>query len=353
MRVAKRHSADTIFTSADVTRYAQRREARLEQACQEERLSLQRRPSVTVVAPGAIRPAGADHYRVFTPYWNAWCAASWRRPVASPRRIRVPSSMRAGTIPRLDQLVDGAPSPDLSAGGEEAGRELLRRFTARTLATYSDTHDDLAGDATCRISPHVHFGCVSPLELATRVHDRAGDSVYLRQLCWRDFHHQVTHAFERSRRADYRSRGDRWRRSAHDLDAWRSGRTGYPIVDAGMRQLQREGWMHNRARLIVASFLVKDLYLDWRAGAQHFLDWLVDGDIANNSGNWQWVAGTGNDTRPNRVFNPVRQADRFDPDGDYVRRYVTELACVEGAAAHRPWRLLTRTRHARLSRANR
>ena len=111
-----------------------------------------------------------------------------------------------------------------------------------------------------------------------------------------------------------------------------------------MRQLQREGWMHNRARLIVASFLVKDLYLDWRAGAQHFLDWLVDGDIANNSGNWQWVAGTGNDTRPNRVFNPVRQAARFDPDGDYVRRYVTELACVEGAAVHQPWRLAPRAR---------
>ena len=124
-----------------------------------------------------------------------------------------------------------------------------------------------------------------------------------------------------------------------DLAAWKTGRTGYPIVDAGMRQLQHEGWMHNRARLITASFLTKDLYLDWRSGARHFLDWLVDGDIANNSGNWQWVAGTGNDTRPHRVLNPMRQADRFDPDGVYVRRYVPELAHIEGAAVHRPWNL--------------
>ena len=140
----------------------------------------------------------------------------------------------------------------------------------------------------------------------------------------------MTSAFDAIGRDDYRPRGDRWRSDPDALDAWKAGRTGVPIVDAGMRQLRAEGFMHNRARLITASFLTKRLRIDWREGAEHFMRWLVDGDVANNSGNWQWVAGTGNDTRPNRSFNPMRQAHRFDPDGDYVRRYVPELSGVAG-----------------------
>jgi deoxyribodipyrimidine photo-lyase len=159
----------------------------------------------------------------------------------------------------------------------------------------------------------------------------------VRQLCWRDFHHQVLAAFPDLPRRDYRPRGDRWSRSEQDFEAWREGRTGYPLVDAGMRQLRAEGYMHNRARLTVGSFLTKDLYVDWRKGAWHFWDLLADGEIANNAGNWQWVAGTGNDTRPQRVLNPVRQAERFDPDGVYVRRWVPELAGVRGKAIFRPW----------------
>jgi len=165
-----------------------------------------------------------------------------------------------------------------------------------------------------------------------------GGEEFVRQLSWRDFHHQVTHAFPAMSRDDYR-RPRQWRHDEVALDAWKRGLTGVPIVDAGMRQLAREGWMHNRARLLVASFLTRRLAVDWRAGARHFLDLLADGDVANNSGNWQWVAGTGNDTRPNRVFNPIRQAHRFDPEGDYVRRYVPELESVEGGAVHEPWKL--------------
>ncbi len=138
---------------------------------------------------------------------------------------------------------------------------------------------------------------------------------------------------------DYRPRAARWRKNRLQAEAWRTGQTGYPIVDAGMRQLAAEGFMHNRARLIVASFLTKTLHLDWRLGAAHFASLLLDADLANNVGNWQWMAGTGNDTRPNRVLNPIRQAKRFDPMGDYVRRYVPELAAVGGGAVHEPWRL--------------
>jgi deoxyribodipyrimidine photo-lyase len=136
-----------------------------------------------------------------------------------------------------------------------------------------------------------------------------------------------------------RPRGNRWSGDSDGLEAWKNGATGYPIVDAGMRQLRREGYMHNRARLITASFLVHDLRVDWRAGARHFFDWLVDGDVANNVGNWQWVAGTGANPRPGRAFSPLRQARRFDPNGNYVRRYVPELATIEGSAVHEPWKL--------------
>jgi deoxyribodipyrimidine photo-lyase len=209
----------------------------------------------------------------------------------------------------------------------------------RCLDAYDERRDDLAGDATSRLSPYVHFGCVSPLEVATRCPSTTAGEAFVRQLCWRDFHHQVTSAFHPIATRDYHDRGRAWRDDPGALTAWAEGRTGVPIVDAGMRQLRAEGWMHNRARLIIGSFLVKQLAIDWRHGASHFRHWLLDGDIANNSGNWQWLAGTGNDTRPNRRFNVIRQAARFDPDGHYVRRYVAELGDVSGAAVHRPWRL--------------
>jgi deoxyribodipyrimidine photo-lyase len=167
----------------------------------------------------------------------------------------------------------------------------------------------------------------------------AGPGAFRRQLAWRDFHHQVAAAFPALPRSDYRPRGRDWNRDRDALAAWRDGMTGIPIVDAGMRQLRDEGYMHNRARLITASFLTRDLGIDWRDGLRHFNDWLTDGDIADNAGNWQWVAGTGNSTRPGQTMNVHRQASRFDPRGEYVRRYVPELAVIEDARVHRPWTL--------------
>ncbi len=150
----------------------------------------------------------------------------------------------------------------------------------------------------------------------------------------------MTAAFPRITTDDLRNRGREWTTDTQDaVEAWRTGHTGIPLVDAGMRQLLAEGWMHNRARMLVASFLTKQVGVDWRVGAAHFMHWLVDGDVANNYGNWQWVAGTGNDTRPNRVLSPLRQAERFDGDGEYVRRHVPELAGIEGGAVHKPWEL--------------
>jgi deoxyribodipyrimidine photo-lyase len=339
LAVVAEAGAEAVFTSHDVSGFAARRRQRLGAACAEARVELREFPGVTVVSPGDAVPSGSDHFQVFTPYHRAWQASPWRPVLAVPGRVEVPPSLAVGRAPSLTSLVDGTPSPDLAPGGETAGRALVTAWGRSHLARYEERHDDLAADGTSRLSPYLHFGCLSPLELAQRLQRRPGAEPFVRQLCWRDFYHQLLAARPETVRRDMRPRHDRWHDDPTALAAWQEGRTGYPIVDAGMRQLAREGWMHNRARLLTASFLTKHLYLDWRLGAAHFFDLLVDGDVANNIGNWQWVAGTGADTRPNRIFNPLRQAERYDPDGDYVRRYVPELAGVAGAAVHRPWEL--------------
>jgi deoxyribodipyrimidine photo-lyase len=344
LAVARSVGARAVFASADVSAYARRRERRLVAACAEAGVALERWPGVTIVGAGDLTPGRGDHFRVFTPYWTRWRAEPLRLLAPRPRRVVLPRGLDRGRLPGLRQLTTGALSATLPAGGESTARARLDAWLRGGLARYPERHDDVATDGTSRLSPYLHFGCLSPVEVARRAADRPGGEAFLRHLCWRDFHHQVTVAFPAIAREDYRPRGDRGDDDATLLAAWKEGRTGYPLVDAGMRQLRAQGWMHNRARLVTASFLVKDLNLDWRLGAAHFFDLLVDGDIANNAGNWQWVAGTGNDTRPNRVFNPVLQAQRFDPAGDYVRRWVPELGDVPGPRVHQPWLLDGATR---------
>jgi deoxyribodipyrimidine photo-lyase len=339
--VARGCGATALHVSADWSAYARAREERLAAACAEERIEFTAHPGVTVVPPGAVTPGGGDHFKVFTPYHRAWSGLPRRQQLGAPRKLRVPSRLKAERLPSLDSLLTGSsrPSPGRLSGGESQGRELMRSFLRDGLGSYEEGHDDLPGDATSRLSAYIRWGCVSPSELAHEAGERRGGAAFVRQICWRDFHHQVLAATPSLPRRDYRPRRDRWSRSQRVLEAWQEGRTGYPLVDAAMRQLAAEGFMHNRARMTVASFLCKDLYVDWRAGAWHFWDLLTDGEIANNAGNWQWVAGTGNDTRPNRVLNPVRQAQRFDPHGLYVRRYLPELESVRGRGIFEPWRM--------------
>ncbi|MET9022430.1 deoxyribodipyrimidine photo-lyase [Actinopolymorpha sp. NPDC004070] len=339
LRVAKEVGADRLAVSADVTAYALARQDRLARECERAGLDLRVFPGVTVVPPGELRPASGASYQVFTPYWRAWESATWRNPDRAPARVDLPDGIAPGDLPGRSDLVFGETSPRLPKGGESAGRAVLDAYVRRLPAGGGELdRDDLAGDQTTRLSPYFHLGCLSPLWVANRLRGRADDVV--RQLCWRDFYHQVTAAFPRITTDDLRNRGREWTADIEDaVEAWRTGHTGVPLVDAGMRQLLAEGWMHNRARMLVASFLTKQLGIDWRIGAAHFMHWLVDGDVANNYGNWQWVAGTGNDTRPNRVLSPIRQGERFDADGEYVRRYVPELAGIAGGAAHQPWRL--------------
>ncbi|MGI5246155.1 cryptochrome/photolyase family protein [Dactylosporangium sp. CA-139066] len=331
VRVAKTVGASGIALAADVSAYARSREARLAAACSAERIAFRTFPGVTVVPPGSVRPAGGSHYKVFTPFHRAWQATTFRDVLAAPRRVSLP-----GNVMKSWFETDRAATLE---AGESAARKRLSSWLSH-LEVYDEMHDNLAADRTSRLSPYLHFGCLSPRELAARVDGRPGAEPFLRQLCWRDFYHQVLFAFPQLRRRAYRPGAqDDWRDERDALDAWKSGHTGVPIVDAGMRQLLAEGWMHNRARLITASYLTKHLGLDWRLGGDHFFDLLLDGDVANNYGNWQWVAGTGNDTKPYRRFNPLRQAERFDPTGDYVRRYVPELSDIPGKAVHAPWSL--------------
>ncbi|KAF2776999.1 deoxyribodipyrimidine photo-lyase [Streptomyces sp. OM5714] len=341
--VAAECRATEVHMAAGVTAYAHRREERLREELGDADVTLRVHEAViTAVAPGAVTPSGSDHFAVFTPYFRRWAEEKLRTPLAPPRTVRIPDGARGEPLP--DRADVSGTSPGLPAGGETAGRDRLSRWSRSGMSRYEDRHDDLAGDDTSRLSPYLHFGALSPVELVHRARKQGGPGAeaFVRQVCWRDFHHQVLAARPEASGKDYRTRHDQWRQeddAAEDIAAWRDGRTGYPIVDAAMRQLRHEGWMHNRARLLVASFLTKTLYVDWRIGARHFLDLLVDGDVVNNQLNWQWVAGTGTDTRPHRVLNPLVQSKRFDPDGAYVRRWVPELASVEGRKVHEPWRL--------------
>lgn len=341
LRLCQQFDVESVHLAADVSGYAHHREDRLRRALSGQRRSLVVHDAVTTVQPaGAITPNARDHFAVFTPYFRRWIQAARRPQAPAPARITLPSGLHPTPIPT------GAPASGWE-GGETAARKRADTWIRDGMDRYPELHDVLDADGTSRLSPYLHFGFISSTELADRAGQRAteGADAFVRQLAWRDFHHQVLAARPATAWQDYRPHDDRWRDDRAAWQAWQAGATGYPVVDAGMRQLAATGWMHNRARMIVASFLTKTLYLDWRLGAQHFLDRLLDGDIANNNLNWQWTAGTGTDTRPNRVLNPLRQAERFDPDGDYVRRWVPELANVDDPTiVHRPWRLASKDR---------
>ncbi|MFE7032551.1 cryptochrome/photolyase family protein [Streptomyces sp. NPDC057621] len=342
-KVVTETDADEVHMAAGVSAHAHRREERLRAALESDGRRLHVHDEVvTALAPGAVTPASSDHFAVFTPYFRHWERYHQRQVLGAPRAVRVPEDVGSERLPTRGEL--SGLSEGLATGGEREGRKRLTAWLGSGIHSYVDGHDDLAGDATSRLSPHLHFGTLSAVEVAHRARKAGGPGAdaFVRQLAWRDFHHQVLAARPASSTKDLRTRNDLWRSpdsAAQEIEDWKEGRTGYPVVDAAMRQLRHEGWMHNRGRLLTASFLAKTLYVDWRVGADHFLGLLVDGDIANNQLNWQWVAGTGTDSRPNRVLNPVVQGKRYDPEGAYVRRWVPELEGLTGSAVHEPWKL--------------
>jgi deoxyribodipyrimidine photo-lyase len=301
-----------------------------------------------VVDVSRPRTRGGTPFAVFTPFYRHWLGLGRRAVHGAPAALpALPGAIAKGRVP-------GAGAPALAgrplaephcAPGETAARAALARWLDGPIDGYARGHDDLAADGTSGLSPHLRWGCVSARECEERADRRGGEgaAAWIRQLCWRDFHAHVLLAHPGSARVELqeRYRALEWADDPEGLEAWKAGATGYPLVDAGMRQLARTGWMHNRARLVTGSFLTKDLHVDWRHGEAHFARLLLDGEPAQNAGNWQWVASTGADPAPyfRRMFNPVTQQRRFDPDGVYVRRWVPELRDVPLARLCRPWRM--------------
>jgi len=324
-----------------------------------ERVALRRRAGSLLFEPEQIASGSGKPYRVFTPFWKA-CVASTapRSPLPAPDQLRAPAS----EPPASDILSDWQllpTKPDWSGGiastwtpGTAGATERLEHFMDAALANYSGDRDrpDLPG--TSRLSPHLRFGELSPRQVWHAIDARAdgkGKEAFLRELGWREFSYHLLyhwpHMPDRPLRPEFEDFP--WRDDSEALTAWQQGRTGYPIVDAGMRQLWQTGWMHNRVRMAAASFLVKHLLLPWQAGERWFWDTLVDADPANNTASWQWVAGCGADAAPFfRIFNPIRQGERFDPQGDYVRRWIPELAELPDALVHQPWEVSQTKREA-------
>ena len=340
-RLAGELDAKRIWCAEDFGPYGSRRDAAVGRAFGPRQIAL---PGGIFLCcfPGSVLTGRHRPYQVFTPFFKAWSANGWDLPLDEPG---IDGSIVVGVasdpLPSRPQWVPRSPRPGEVAAAPAIGGNFLR-IRSSTTTTSRDRPDH---EGTSRISPYLKFGCLHPrqllaqLDLINPAHRR-----FLTELCWREFYADVLHHRPDSARAAYRREWHAFPTDSGDetevrFEAWATGQTGYPIVDAGMRQLLGEGWMHNRVRMIVASFLVKDLHIDWRAGARWFMQHLVDGDIASNQHGWQWVAGTGTDAAPYfRVFNPVAQGKRFDPHGTYVRRWVPELAGMADDTIHEPWK---------------
>jgi deoxyribodipyrimidine photo-lyase len=320
--------ADRVFATGDCTPYGRRRDSEVAARLEAAGGTLVLLGSPYAVAPGRVRTGGGRPYRVFTPFRRAWATTGWPPPADRPRGVRW-----RGAEPEVtpsDLVGPGEPAA-LPPAGEAAADQALEAFLDGPVDRYGDERDRPDHPGTSRLSPHLRFGTVHPRQVLARLGDSAGATTFRSELAWREFYadvlwHRPGSAWEPLQPVGRHLCWDRGPRAEERFAAWSAGRTGFPLVDAGMRQLRTEGWMHNRVRMLTASFLVKDLHIDWRRGARLFLDLLVDGDLASNNHGWQWVAGTGTDAAPfHRVFSPDRQAERFDPDRAYVRRYVPEV----------------------------
>lgn len=327
--------ATAIFAEADITPYARRRD---ESVAAE--LPLHLTAGVTAIPPELVHKADGDPYTVFTPFSKTWKNLPLREASFTP------PSVRWADHPDLSSL----PLPQTNPISSEDSISRLMYFTGNAIYQYREQRDRVDLSGTSRLSPDFHLGLISASQAATLarramhqtedVNQRKSAETWWNEVIWREFYASILYHFPFVHKTAFREnyRRIQWRHAPQDLSAWQQGLTGYPIVDAAMRQLNHTGWMHNRARMIVASFLVKDLLIDWREGEAYFMRQLIDGDIASNNGGWQWTAGVGTDAAPYfRIFNPVLQSKKFDPQGDYIRRNVPELADLPNKYLHEPW----------------
>ena len=346
--LAAKIGAESVHVSADYGPYGRRRDGRVQEALQAKGIDLVTTGSSYAVAPGRVRKPDGTPYAVFTPYHRAWTAHGWRKPAGSGRDVTWIDPAGVGRAFDITKLSASIPDDmHLPDPGEAAASRVWAEFLDRAVAEYDDERNRPDHPGTSHMSAYLKWGCIHPRTLLADLSSRrsAGAASYSRELAFREFYADILfhHPETLTESADLTIDRLEWDSGAdadERLAAWKAGRTGYPYIDAGMRQLLAEGWIHNRVRMGVASFLIKDLHLAWQLGAAHFMDHLVDGDIASNTHGWQWVAGAGAQAAPYyRVFNPTTQGEKFDPAGDYVRKYVPELAGVGGKAVHQPWNL--------------
>ena len=350
-KLVRTTGAEEVAWNRDYSPFARSRDERVRIAVEKAGARVRTAKDRVVFESGEIRNASGDAYVVYTPYRNAW-RKRWHGepelPERAPRLPRPIPGIRAGSLPSLRRLGIADAGVELPTGGEAAARRRLFHFLDERVRTYTKDRDRLAIDGTSRLSPHLRFGAISIRECVAAALERAsedrafarGANKWVDELVWREFYHAILFEHPHVMHRSYRSEFDRveWEDDDDAFCAWSEGLTGYPLVDAGMRQLRETGWMHNRARMLAASFLTKDLLIDWRRGERLFHERLVDADPASNNGGWQWAASTGTDAQPYfRIFNPVAQGERHDPDGHYVRRWVPELADADRRWVHRPW----------------
>ena len=330
----KKYDVQEVHISAEYERYGAERDARVEAAG----IKLVRTGSPYAVTPGrVVKPSDATPYKVYTPFYRAWRTHGWRAPAKTPKSMKfVQPTSEYRNFPDFP-LPKGV---EIIKAGEAAAISRFKEFTKKGLDTYDENRNFAGIDGTSKMSSYLKFGEIHPRTLLENLGESKAHDTFRKEIAWREFYADVLFNNPMTDREYYAPRfaDMRYDEPGAQFKAWCEGKTGYPFVDAAMRQLIQEGWMHNRTRMVVASFLVKDLHLEWQLGERFFAEHLVDYDVASNAHGWQWTAGTGTDASPYyRVFNPIEQGKRFDENGDYIRKYVPELAHLSAAEIHEPW----------------
>ena len=350
-RLIAESKAELLTFNRDYSPYAARRDARVRSAVHAMGALVEDYKDRVVFESGELRTRAGGGFLVYTPFRSAWLERHRRFPAAPLRTVKLPrpiAGVAGAPCPTLVELTGRDDRTAIPDGGEAAAQRRLAAFLGDAVRRYARDRDRPGIDGTSRLSPYLRFGAISARQcvhdaLAVARSERAaaaGARKWIDELVWREFYVGLLAEHPHVLRRAFRAAFDRmrWNDAPADFRAWRDGRTGYPLVDAAMRQLTQTGWVHNRARMVAASFLTKDLLIDWRRGERVFMRHLIDGDPASNNGGWQWSASTGTDAQPYfRIFNPVAQGERFDPDGRYVRRYVPELRDVPDRFVHHPW----------------